>query len=128
MTFISEVGFRSIKLLDIGYVTVIYFSVGMILAKLFDIIYGEFDEKREAKRPFFLRGLELLGMMWLSGIVIYFVRNLVELIPFPLEGVFGFKHLKLKELKGAAVFTFVFLYFQAHLRGKMNSFYSELKF
>jgi starvation-inducible DNA-binding protein len=45
---------------------------------------------------------------------------LVPLIPFPLDGYYGFKHLKVKELTSATFFTISFMYFQVYyqnLRG-----------
>ena len=72
------------------------------------------------------RSVEVIGMMWLSGTIIYMVRNVVELIPSPFNGFFGFDHLRLKELTNASVFSFIFLYFQAHLKSKIAFFYNNL--
>ena len=37
---VKEAIIRSLKVLDIGYITVIYFILGITLAKLFDKLYG----------------------------------------------------------------------------------------
>lgn len=122
----KEIKLRSVKIIDIGYITVIYFITAVLLAKLFTKLYGKFDEKKEEKKPFLLRTLELAGMMWIIGIVTYIVKNVVELIPFPLDGLYGFNHMLMKELKMGAVFTFVFLFFEEHFKSKLTHYYNAL--
>ena len=122
----KEIKLRSVKIIDIGYITVIYFITAVLLAKLFTKLYGKFDEKKEEKKPFLLRTLELAGMMWIIGIVTYIVKNVVELIPFPLDGLYGFNHMLMKELKMGAVFTFVFLFFEEHFKSKLTHYYNSL--
>ena len=45
-----DLPFRIIKILDIGYVTAIYFVVAIILAKIFDEMYGPFNKAAEEKK------------------------------------------------------------------------------
>ena len=116
----QEITIRSIKVVDIGYITILYFLSGIILAKAFDHGLGKFEVEYENKKGFLRRTLELIGLIWAYGVVIYTVRNLVELIPSPVQGVAGFNHFLLKELKQASVFTFVFLGFQRHLQSKVS--------
>ena len=124
---LKEIKLRSIKIVDIVYITIIYFVTAVILAKLFGKLYGKFDEKKEEKKTFLLRTFELAGMMWIIGIVTYIVKNVVELIPFPLDGLYGFNHMLMKELKMGAVFTFVFLFFEDHFKSKLTHYYNSLK-
>jgi hypothetical protein len=53
-------------------------------------------------------------------VLIYFARNLVELIPYPFDNFFGFHHKKVKELGAATAFTFVLLYYQPNLNKMMK--------
>jgi hypothetical protein len=53
-------------------------------------------------------------------VLIYFARNLVELIPYPFDSYFGFHHKKVKELGAATAFTFVLLYYQPNLNKMMK--------
>jgi len=62
---------------------------------------------------------ECIAHIWLCGIIVYLTWNVVERVPFPLDGVAGFAHGKVKELTNAAVFTFVFMYYQKNLRDKL---------
>ena len=122
-----RVPFRFIKILDIGYTTFIYFFLALIIAILLDKIYGEYDEKKEEKKSILIRTLELFSMIWLNGIIIYFARNIVELIPSPFNNMYGFEHSRLRELNDAYVFDFVLLYNQENLIKRMESFYYTIK-
>jgi hypothetical protein len=62
-------------------------------------------------------------MLWLNGILIYVVRNLVPLIPFPLDTYYGFKHSLVKELSTAAIFVYFLMFFQQHLLDKARNYY-----
>jgi hypothetical protein len=52
MNYKKEAIIRSIKILDIGFITAIYFSFGLFLAKACDDVAGEFDEEKETKNHF----------------------------------------------------------------------------
>jgi hypothetical protein len=56
------------------------------------------------------------------GIIAYVLRNLVKLIPFPLDGVAGFHHERLKELDGGEVMALVLILFQRNLIDKVLYF------
>jgi hypothetical protein len=125
-TIMEDINFRSVKIMDIGYVTAIYFIVGLIFSRLFDKLFGEFDPKKEEKKHIVQSGAELVGMIWIIGISTYFVRNLVELIPSPFDGLGGFVHKKLKELSGAGVYTMIVMGYAFHFRAKLDAFNRRL--
>jgi hypothetical protein len=125
MNYKKELIVRSIKILDIGYITVIYVMLGIILARLCDKKLGKFDEKKAKEKAIFQHVIELILLLWFIGVVIYIVRNLVPLIPFPLDGYYGFKHLKLKELTSATFFTISFMYFQVYYQNKIKYIFSK---
>ena len=125
MNYKKEIIVRSIKILDIGYITVIYVMLGIILARLCDKKLGKFDEKKAKEKPIFQHLIELILLLWFIGVVIYIVRNLVPLIPFPLDGYYGFKHLKVKELTSATFFTITFMYFQVYYQNKIKYIFSK---
>jgi hypothetical protein len=49
----------------------------------------------------------------------------VELIPFQLDGIYGFQHL-VKEVTTAIVFTINFMYFQKHYQDKTENLLERL--
>ena len=126
MNYKKELIIRSIKIIDIGYITVIYVILGIFLAKLCDKQLGKFEEKKANEKSIFQHMIELILLLWFIGIVIYIVRNLVPLIPFPLDGYYGFKHLKVKELTSATFFTISFMYFQVYYQNKIKYIFSKI--
>jgi hypothetical protein len=118
--------FRLVKIVDIGYVASFYFVIGLIASRLFDKFFGLFDSKKEDKKNVFQCGIELVGMIWLIGVSTYIVRNLAEFIPSPVDGIYGFKHSKLKELGGAAVYSLIFMGYAYHFRSKLDYFNKRL--
>ena len=115
----KEALFFLTKIIDIGYVVVIYFIIGVSLAKLTDILFGTYDVEAEQKKSFFRVCAEIIGMIWFNLIVFYVVRNVVEWIPSPLHGVHGYDHYRLKELSGAAILGATYVFFQTNLRNKL---------
>jgi len=127
MNYKKEIVIRSIKILDIGFITAIYLLLGIILAKICDTYLGEFDEEKENKKQLWFSILELTLYLWLIGIIIYITRNIVPLIPFPLDGIYGFDHSKVKELTSAITFSITFVYFQNYYQQKIKNIFSRVK-
>ncbi len=121
----EEILFRLVKVVDIGYVTVLYFFVAIVLAKALDFFNGKITKEEEQKKSKLFRALELTLILWYTGVLYYIVRNLVELVPSPLDGLFGYQHALLKELKTAGIFTFLFLYFQKGIKDKIQFFVDD---
>jgi hypothetical protein len=122
----KEVIVRGIKILDIGYVTFIYFYFAFFISVGLDSLYGEFDPKEEDKKSMPFISIEIAAHIWLLGVITYIVKNIVELIPYPLDGISGFDHNKLKELHQPAIFSVVMVIFQRHLQAKLTYFYNRL--
>ena len=125
-TLQHDIIMRSIKILDIGYITVIYVIFSIISALIIDNIIGKFDEKKESEKPLWQIFFEMFLSIWFYGVLIYLVRNLVELLPFPLDGYEGFKHKRVKELGSATVFTLTFFIFCDYLKNKIIFFYKNI--
>jgi hypothetical protein len=124
-TLANNILMRSIKIVDIGYITVIYIIFSISIATFVDTWMGSFDPKAEEKKGFWQQTGEIILFMWSYGVLIYFVRNIVELIPFPLDGYQGFEHRRVKELKSAMVFTFTFILFCDYIKKKMLFYYKN---
>lgn len=118
---------RGIKIIDIGYITTIYFFIAILVARTIDKTLGPYDKDHDKDKHTLRIAFELIGLIWLVGTTTYITRNIVELIPFPLDGVYGFEHKRVKELGSGAVFVFVVMFFSYHLRAKMEYFYSRIK-
>jgi hypothetical protein len=120
-----KASFLFTKILDIGLVTVYYFLAAAFTSLLLDSAIGSFKEppvKSDQTADLYVIGrlcLEVIAHFFLIGVIIYAMRNVVEHIPFPLEGVGGFEHKRLKEIDEAFVFIVVFMFYQKHLEHKM---------
>ena len=128
-TLKEEVVIRSIKILDIGYITFIYGFFALIMVLFLDkYIYPHIsleNVKEEDKNKYVLF-IEILLCLTTYGIVAYILRNILQLIPFPLEGVYGFQHLRVGEVRSGAVISMVLLWFSKVIRNKIMIFQSKM--
>jgi hypothetical protein len=115
---------RGIKLLDIGYINVLYVFVALVFAKITDHMMGKFDSAEEIKKNKLRLTLEFIVALWTYGIAIYVARNFVGMIPFPLNGYQGFEHRLVKELGTATAFTFTFVLFSDYIKNKLLFYYN----
>ena len=118
-TLSDEFQTRGVKIIDIAYVTAIYLTLGAVLSISIDRQLGKFDPQEADK----VSTAQLYGEVLLHfaciGILMYIVRNIVEWIPFPLNGVYGYDHMRLNELRNAGLFGVIFFLFQNNLREKL---------
>jgi predicted PurR-regulated permease PerM len=112
--------FLSAKMADIGIVTVYYVLFGLVIAFLFDIVLGKFDEKKYDKKSIGIIFGELIVHFFIIGIIVYILRNIIERIPSPVEGIGGFQHKLLKEIGGGVIGTTILIGFQSYLQDKIN--------
>lgn len=115
----QEFVIRGIKLIDIAYINTIYLTLGAVLSIVLDQKLGKFDPKSADEKPSTKLSFEVLLHFALLGMLFYIIRNLVEWIPFPFHGKYGYDHLKVKELSNAGAFVTVFLLLQVHLKDKI---------
>jgi hypothetical protein len=122
----NEYLFRFIKICDIGYITSIYFLFAIFISKICDNIFGEFNKMKEKHKGKFRQLIELMGIFWIYIVIIYASKNIVELIPSPFDGINGFQHSLVKEIKTGFAFFFIFLYLQKHFLDKLVYFYKHV--
>jgi hypothetical protein len=118
--------FVTVKLLDIGLVSVYYFAIGVVIAKIFDTFYEKFGSDDYDKMNIFALFGDIVIHLFVLGVVIYLLRNIVEKIPSPLDGIAGFQHSRLKELDSSFVISVVLIMFQKNLSKKINAFTSRV--
>ena len=117
---LKEIVLRFIKIIDIGYITVLYFIFAIFLAQSLDHIFIRlFGDDYESKGKYKVF-LEFLCQIILTGIVAYIGRNVIQLIPFPLDGLYGFIHMRVKEVSSGSLLTSITSMFQLSLQEKIS--------
>jgi hypothetical protein len=116
----------AIKCLDIGFVTCIYAVMAIICAAITDRLLDDTPQEEHSK-PAWRRMVDMVCIMWLYGMLIYFARNLVPHIPFPLDNVSGYSHMRLKELHNATVFTFLYMLFSEKIKSRLMRYYNLIR-
>lgn len=116
------------KIGAIGYVTTLYFVFGILLAKAFDRVYGEFDKKayEKGEKSLFRLGAEIVFHMFILSVLIYILRNIISAIPYPLEGTGGYEHARLKELSSPPILSVVTVLFQKNFTDKTKYFVKKI--
>ena len=105
-----------IKILAILYVTFIAAMFGFSISQVFDkYIFDsdniEIDEKTIEKTPLYKILIKAFSILALYGVFGFFFRNMILYIPFPLNGYYGFKYERVKEVTNSSVFIIVLLTF-----------------
>jgi MFS family permease len=122
----KEVAIRSIKLLDIGWATSAYFLLAILAVFLLDKVYGKFNEQVEGRKSTARIVLDIIVHVWFIGVLAYIVRNLFPLIPWPFEGVYGYKHAKTSEVTQSALFVAFVVTFDKHLQQQVSMLKSRI--
>lgn len=122
--------FTVIKLIDFVFILTVYFIIAFIVSLFLQAILKmilpnqsnpletnkqsqqEQQSQQRQRKPLnlFFVFVEILVSITLIVVVSYFFRNIVQKIPFPLDGIEGFDHKKVKELQGGILTTFLFLF------------------
>ena len=118
-----SLGFRLVKMADIAYITVMYFLAGFLTAKFFDKFIVP-ENKPDHKETTAQKILNAILYVSLTSIAIYLLRNIVEYIPSPFEGIYGLKHGRVHELVEAPILIFAIFYYQHHLDEHLKDIYS----
>ena len=115
-----------LKFLDILLLSGYYFVAGLLAATLIDFIVGKFSAEQDDKKSTLRLFIEAVFYTFGLLIVFYITRNIIERIPFPFDGLYGFKHSLVKERTGDVVFVFVLFYFQKYYVEKLQFLHNRL--
>jgi hypothetical protein len=127
-----EVSIRSIKILDVGYLfatsSVIGYIVARTLSNIFKFNKKNYEINAHGKT---ILAVEILLEMALIGMLVYASRQIIQALPFSLdgnkgwnapEGFVGFRHKKLREWENPYPIAFFIILFQDSLKAKISYF------
>ena len=124
LSLIENPSITFIKIIAIAFITVIYSFGGIFLVTgankyLINNFYEKTDEELEKKSTSRHLG-ETTAILALFGILAYIGRNILQLIPFPLDGVYNFKYTDVKEVSSGALILWILLNYSPILANKIN--------
>jgi hypothetical protein len=130
-----EISIRTIKIVDIGYLFAAASVIGYISARILAHTF-KFDKSRYEKnaKGKFKLAFEIIFEMSLIGMVVYASRQVIQALPYPLdgnkgwnppEGFVGFRHKKLREWENPYPIAFFIILMQDSLKAKI-AYFTEL--
>ena len=109
-----------VKLLDLAYIAVIYCFIAVILSIITKKLANYFPEQYNYDKSILTVVIEIIAYVWYIAVIVYIVRNIVERIPSPFNNMFGFSHIKMKELHSAGMFSIIFVHLQEDFIDKIK--------
>ena len=109
------------KMLDFGYANVMYFGMAACLMAVINrLFFGRnVSEQHERKKKTPQLIVEVILNAWLSGVSLYIARHVFLVIHFPLQGLYGYNHLRLHEVTSGAPFSVFLNCFDTRFRLQM---------
>jgi hypothetical protein len=123
----KDINFRLVKIADIGYITILYFLTGLISALILCFLFSLYTKIVGRSKNITIIMLELVILMWLVGAFTYIVKNIVEIIPSPFEGMQGLKHKNVKELGSAGVYGVILISLSYVITDRLGDITSWIK-
>lgn len=124
LSLIDNPSLTFIKIIAIAFITVIYSVGGFLLTVgadkyLMKDFNDKTDEETDDKSTSRHFG-EITAILALFGILAYVGRNILQLIPFPLDGLYGFKYSDVKELTTGSLVLWILINYSPTLTNKIN--------
>lgn len=114
-TLLNEIVIRVLKCVDISLLGCYYLILGVSAALIINKLLEEKETNIEKTSTSKLLLIVFLNTS-LIMIAAYFMRKIVEIIPFPLNGIMGYDHGRIKEIKGGVIIAFSIMCFQTNFK------------
>ena len=118
--FNSNTYITIIKIIAILYVSILFGFFGITLSYYTDkYILNNIFPYNDSDSDFYLV-FQISLIVGILGILSYLGRNLIQMIPFPLEGLHGFEYLRVKEVANGTILAIFIFGFSLVLYNKAN--------
>lgn len=105
-----------VKTLGVAWVGVLCFVFAFLVSRFIDNFTPKLDKSKPKWRTF----LEVCLQFGIVGAIVYWSRVFIKKVPFPLEGLSGYEHSTLGELRSLPLMVFIFMFFQTKTQEKMK--------
>jgi hypothetical protein len=105
-----------VRLLGVGWVGVLSFVFAFMVSMFLDRLTPELNERKSRWLTF----TEVAFQFGIIGIIVFLARGFIKKIPFPLDGMDGYTHRQLGELRSLPLLVFIFMFFQKRTQDKMR--------
>jgi hypothetical protein len=119
---ISDLRFRLVKMANIIYITALFVIFAMFSSIFINMLFLPFSENHSLPVQYILLVFEISLVL----ITIYVVRNIVETIPSPFDGVAGLVHHRVKEVNGGLVMGLIIFVFTPDIESRIRHFRDTL--
>ncbi len=129
MKLSDDIKLIGIRVLAIMYITVLYVIFGVYITYLLDE-YGYHDifvnSENDNSDSIFVLIFELSIMFGILAVIAFIGRNLIQLIPFPFDGIFGFDYESVREVTSGAILFIIMVNFSAMIQTKITNLQDKL--
>ena len=105
-----------IRTMGVAWVGVLCFVFAFFVSRLVD----NFTPKLDKAKPKWMTFLEVCAQFGIVAAIVYGARMFIKKVPFPLDGVSGYEHSALGELRSLPLMVFIFMFFQVRTQEKMK--------
>jgi len=109
---------------DLALVTFYYFVFALaasVLLNLLTRIYERYTTRGDTKQKSTIRLVfEIVANIFFIAVTFWGIRNAVEAIPYPLDGMGGYQHARLQQTTTSAIAALTLILFQTTLTDKIR--------
>ena len=116
------------KVVDLGLVAFYYFIFALVFSVLLNLLTRVYERatNADANKTTLRLGFEIIANIFFIAVSFWVIRNIVERIPYPLDGLGGYRHSRLAQTTTAAIATLTLILFQTALTDKIREFNSRV--
>ena len=102
--------------MGVAWVGVLCFVFAFLVSRFIDNFTPKLDETKPKWRTF----AEVCVQFGIVAVIVFGARVFIKKVPFPLDGVSGYEHSALGELRSLPLMVFIFMFFQVKTQEKMK--------